>query len=243
MMKSLVGLLLVFGLYTGTYAQKATKDTLTASGNIQLTNNGVSPVPAFALNEPAVIGNYTLRKGRFYHQAILSFAWNAKPWNTLYRFGYDVVSTDKWKLSLASYLSFYFARRATPLNDEEFQLQRYHDLEIYLTHLFSEKSSLTTTLWYEHSLDKVGIDNAQLFMTSYNLTDQVIFKNLHASLGASLFYVHNAWNFQGLFVSQVVNFQIYDWKFKVFIQATEPIPVKNMQGHFLWNTGLNFLFN
>ena len=36
------------------------------SGNIQLTNNGVAPAPAFALGAPAILSSTVIRKNKFY---------------------------------------------------------------------------------------------------------------------------------------------------------------------------------
>lgn len=239
-MRSLIYIVLMLCAFLQVWGQK--KDTISVTGNIQFTNNGVSPVPAFALNEPAVIGVYTIKKGKFYHQAILSFEWNAKPWNTLYRFGYDVLENEKWKFSAASYLSIYYARRDIPYQKEEIQIQRYHDFELYVTRKFGPKSALTTTIWYEHAIDQVGIPNAQLIMSTYSLSEMNLGSKLQASFSTSAFYVQNAWGFKGMFVSENLKVHPNDWKFNLFLQATEPIPLPGLQGKFLWNTGVNFPF-
>lgn len=87
------------------------------------------------------------------------------------------------------------------LNNEEFQLQRYQDFEVYVTYKINSKSSVTTTIWHEHSLDLVGIANAQIVMSSYRLDNLTVSSKSKMNVSASILYVQNASDFAGLFTS------------------------------------------
>jgi hypothetical protein len=78
------------------------------SGNIQLTNNGVAPVPIFALGKPAVLTSATIRKGNFYFNPEFNLGIDAKPWTMFYRVGYYLVDNKKWTIGFSSQYELVF---------------------------------------------------------------------------------------------------------------------------------------
>jgi len=90
--KLFVPVLLIGCLYQSVLAQeKTTAKPVTLTGNLQITNNGIAPVPIFALGRPAAIGTFVVKKGNFYFNPELYFGLDTKPWTINSRFGYNFI--------------------------------------------------------------------------------------------------------------------------------------------------------
>ena len=68
----------------------STKAPFTVSGSILVANNGIDPVPAFALGEPALMSSIFIKKGNFLFNPQFNYSLKGKPWSVnnwlLYRF-------------------------------------------------------------------------------------------------------------------------------------------------------------
>ena len=78
---SLKLLFLVLHTWMASIPLDSLKTPLTIHGNIQLTNNAISPVPSFSLGKPALLTTLYLQKGRFSFSPEFNFDLQAKPWS------------------------------------------------------------------------------------------------------------------------------------------------------------------
>ena len=54
------------------------------SGQVTVTNNGISLIPSFSLGEPAALFNLSMGRGRFSFDPELRFALEGKPWSFIF---------------------------------------------------------------------------------------------------------------------------------------------------------------
>jgi len=108
------------------------KIPLSIRGNIQLTNNAISPVPSFSLGKPALLTTLYLQKGRFAFNPEFNFDLEAKPWSVNTWIRYQIVQQKKWDFTLGNNFSLFFKKNNPALTKEEFQLQRYQAFEFNL---------------------------------------------------------------------------------------------------------------
>lgn len=196
-----IGYVLWMFLCFGALAQS--NSPLKVSGNVQFTNNGVSPIPAFSLDRPAVLGSYKIEKGRFFYQQLLNYGLDTKPWDNVSRFGYRLFDNDKWNVTAASFFAIYTAARDVMYNNEEFQIQRYQDYELYITRKLNPTSDLTLMYWNEHALDKVGVQHSDIAMATYSNIQLPVFSNsMVMTLAVSLLYISNTSDYKGLLSTQ-----------------------------------------
>lgn len=76
----LLALLLSLQLFAQTKPD-STKAPFTVSGSILVSNNGIDPVPAFALGEPAVMSSIFIKKGNFLFNPQFNYSLKGKPWS------------------------------------------------------------------------------------------------------------------------------------------------------------------
>lgn len=215
---------------------------ISVSGNIQLTNNGTSPVPIFALGKPAVIGSYIVRKGRFFFNGELFFGLDAKPWTINTRVGYYFVDNDKASINLTTNLSLFFLKRNPVLNNnEEFQLQRYWTNELNGEIRISRYRKIQFQYWHTISLDNLGVAREEFPNVAFLMENLSVLKKNIFTIRPILFYLYDEKMIEGVFIGQTLTYQRLKWWFNLFVQTTVPIHVVP-SGSFLWNGGINVPF-
>jgi len=83
MIKLLAPLAFLF-IFSPTWSQENADSTrskkLKAEARVSINSNGIAYVPAFSLDKPAVIGTFSLIKGRFSYDPMLAYGLDLKPW-------------------------------------------------------------------------------------------------------------------------------------------------------------------
>ena len=85
----------------------STKKVWQFHGNIQVNNNGISPVPAFSLGKPALMTSLFLTKGRFTYSPEFNYGSDGKPWVVNQWFRYQWTQ-GKWAYRTGLNFSLFF---------------------------------------------------------------------------------------------------------------------------------------
>ena len=144
----ILGLLLCIS-FQYTYAQ--------SYGNIQLTNNGVAPVPIFALGKPAILGSAILRKGKFYFNPEFNLGVDFKPWTIFSRVGYYLVEQKKLTIGIAANTNWFFQQNKPIVNDLEYQVQQYYSFEFNGEYRPKDNQRFIFAYWRSDRLSKAGV--------------------------------------------------------------------------------------
>jgi hypothetical protein len=238
--------LALFGFIPMTlHAQDSTKPKkhfVKAYGNIQFTNNGVAPVPIFALGRPAVIANTYIRKGRLYFNNDLMFGLDAKPWTINNRLGYYIVDNEKLSIHLATDLSLFFLQRDPNVNNhEEYQLQRYWGNEVNGEYRFTPNRKLQFSFWHTIAMDDIGIKREEFFTVSYSIENIRLGKNFLYGFRPTALYIYDYQSVEGVYAGQTSTLQYKKWGINAFLQTMWPVHVVP-KVPFIWNAGVNIPF-
>ncbi len=212
-----------------------------SSGNIQFTNNGVSPVPIFSLGKPAILGSAVIRKGKFYFNPEFNLGIDAKPWTIFSRVGYYLLEKKKLTIGITVNTNWYFQENKPIINNQEYQVQQYYSFEFNGEYRPRENQRFIFSYWRSDRLSKAGV----LFEDFVNLAycfDKIKFgdKNI-INTKPSFFYLEDYGWLKGFFTAQTTTYQRENWKGNIFL--TTSWPVSNMLGTgFIWNTGINIPF-
>jgi hypothetical protein len=97
-----LGILFLSLCSTYLFAQKVdsvkVKEPLKASGNLNISNNGLSLFPNFSLGRPAAIVNMSVGARGFSFEPELRWGLDGKPWSYIYWLRYRTKSTNKFTL-------------------------------------------------------------------------------------------------------------------------------------------------
>ena len=211
------------------------------TGNIQLTNNGVAPVPIFSLGRPAVMTSAVIRKGKFYFNPEFNLGIDAKPWTIFSRVGYYLIENKKLTIVLAANLNWFFMQRKPMINNEEFQLQRYQTIELNGEYIPKKNQRLLFSYWRSDRLDKVGVLYEYFVNLAYSFDNIKLGETNLVNFKPSFFYLKDYSWVSGFFAAQTTSFQKQNWKCNLFL--TTSFPITKMEGtDFVWNTGVNIPF-
>ncbi len=210
-------------------------------GNLQLTNNGISPVPYFTLGEPALLTNLYLTKGRLSFSPEFNFDLNAKPWSFNTWLRYNLIRTKRYNFYLGSNFSIIFKRLDSKLFKEDLQAQRYQMLDIMMTYKIDQKKLLSFYYWKTSTLDHLGITSSHFVMLALQIDNILKSENTVISFRPSVFVINNTLPFSGLFMSQITKISIKKFPLSFSLQTVETLQ-SSEQAKFNWNAGVNVPF-
>jgi len=210
-------------------------------GNIQLTNDAVSPAPVFSLGAPAILSSTTFRKGKFYFNPEFNLGLDLKPWTIISRVGYYIVETKKSTINLAANVNWYFAKNKPIVNNQEFQVQQYYAVELNGDYRPTENQHIYYFYWRSGKMTTNGVLFENLVNLSYEFSKIKFRKNDVLMWKPSVFYLEDKGWLAGFFASQTTTYKKESWKCNVFLTTCWPI-TQMPNTKFIWNTGINFPF-
>lgn len=219
------------------------KSPIQLSGNVQLTNNGISPVPAFALGKPALMTGFSIRKGNFSFSPALNYGIDGKPWvsNSWLRVQFP---RKKFTFRTGINWSLFFKRTNITENLQTFEVQRvnkYLEFEAATTYKISENSSIQALCWYTKGIDIDAVKYGYFYSLSANISKIRLSNSVKLALKPNLFYIDNSIPFKGLFASGIAVWSYKNLPVSISMQAVKPLIV-TPKSDFNWNIGLNFDF-
>ena len=210
-------------------------------GNLQLTNNGISPVPYFTLGEPALLTNLYLTKGRLSFSPEFNFDLKAKPWSFNTWLRYNLIRTKRYNFYLGSNFSIIFKRLDPKIFKEDLQAQRYQMLDIMMTYKIDQKKMLSFYYWKTSTLDHLGITSSHFVMLALQIDNLLKSENTVISFRPSVFVINNTLPFSGLFMSQITKISTKKFPLSFSLQTVETLQ-SSEQAKFNWNVGVNVPF-
>ena len=219
----------------------STKSPIVIHGNLQLTNNGISPVPSFSLGKPALLTTLIVSKGRFSFNPEFNFDLEAKPWSVNTWVKYKLIQRGRFDFILGNNFSLFFKRNLPNPRNEEFQLQRYQAFEFNAGFQLTSKRSLRLMYWKSQSLDGLGIKNGLFVMLVAQINDAYTGKLGRISFRPSAFVIDNTAPFTAYFISQITTFYPAKFPLNLSFQTVHPL-YSSPNSPFNWNLGLNLPF-
>lgn len=210
-------------------------------GNLQLTNNGISPVPYFTLGEPALLTNLYLTKGRLTFSPEFNFDLKAKPWSFNTWLRYNLIRSKRYNFYLGSNFSIIFKRLDPKLFKEDLQAQRYQMLDIMMTYKIDQKKMLSFYYWKTSTLDNLGITSSHFVMLALQIDNILKRDNTVISFRPAVFVINNTLPFSGLFMSQIIKFSTKKFPLIFSLQTVETLE-SSEPAKFNWNVGVNVPF-
>ena len=154
------------------------------SGSVGVTNNGISIVPSFSFDKPAVQFNLSMGKNRLSFEPDIRFSLKGKPWSMLFWGRYKLVTGNKFKMNVGTHLGLNFRTSVLPINGDTSEVtitRRYLAFELAPNYFLSKNISVGMYYLYSHGLDAGTIGNTHFitFNTNFSnikLTDQFFMK-------------------------------------------------------------------
>lgn len=223
----------------------STKTISNFSGKIFATHNGISLVPSFSLDKPAVLFNLSVGGEGLTFEPDIWFALEGKPWSFLFWWRYKAIQDKKFSLRIGAHPALNFRTIPAVSNSqskEVIETRRFLAGEIAPNYAISENVSVGIYYLYSRGLDDSAKNTHFLVLTSafpnINLSNEIrlsVFPNVYylASDALDGFYVSSTFRLAKrdfpLSVESIVNQKI----------KTEILPERS----FVWNVSLVYSFN
>ena len=146
-------LFLLFHISLVAFAQNTDSTKTLVSGAVSITNNGVSLVPAFSLEDPAAIFDVAIKRKKFSFEPQLAFALkDAKPWYFVFWLRYKAIETSKFNMGVGFHPGFLFGTTnflVNGVNEEHITTSRFFVGE--LTPNYKITHNISVGIYYQHS--------------------------------------------------------------------------------------------
>ena len=219
--------------------EDSTKSKLKAGATVSLNSNGISSIPAFSLDKPAVMASVTLAKNRFSYDPTLAYGLDFKGWFIDSWLHYRLIDRPHFEFRPGFNFSTFFSDFKAE-NETIRQAVRYFTIELTAIYKFSTNTSLTLGYWNDRGQDK-GTLIGHFFNLVGERSDIRIGKNILFDIAFQIFYIDYEGKNDGLFLSPKISGSLRNTPFSVFFQPIQALEsnIKPYPG-FRWNLGVAY---
>ena len=227
-----------------------TKDSLIVkssfSGLLGATTNGLSIIPTFSLNAPALNFLLSVKKNKFSFDPDIRLTFDGKKGGMVFWFRYRPVQGKKFNLQLGAHPAYNFALRDITEGTKKStitQARRFVAAEIFPSFRVSNKLGLGLYYLNGFGMQLDGPQDTRFIAVNANISGIRIFKD-HTLQYTPQFYFLNIDRESGTYYTHTIG--IASPKHPILIQSTINKEIKtNIKGsrNFTWNLSLFYSFN
>jgi hypothetical protein len=216
------------------------------SGTLSLTTNGISPIPAFSLEKPAITGFLSLRKKRFSYDPEMAFSIKGIPWFFNNCFRYRLIEKPRFQFRTAliwgignSYPQIVENGRTNSITKAE----RFFWLELMPRYKISEKIALSSITYSGYNFEPGSVKRINYISLIGNFTKIRLKQNLYYSFFPQLFYLNLDGSTDGFFASGVLGIGHNKVPLFLSMQMNETLTTTiSPNPGFKWNISLAYSF-
>lgn len=223
-----------------------TAPSRTFRGTVQLTNNGISLVPSFSLNRPALLALMAVGGKRFTFEPDLRIGLDGKPWSALFWFRYRAVRRSRFSLRVGAHPALNF--RTLDYGDdvdtgprEVIEARRFLAAELVPSWRLGEPWSVGGYYLYGR-----GFDNSQrvshFAVANVGLARVPLGERLDLSVYPNAYYLVLD-ELDGWYASATVRVGLREKPWSVSAVANQTIDTEILpEQRFVWNVALEWSF-
>jgi len=213
------------------------------SGSITATNNGISLIPTFSLNDPAILFNLSKGKGKLSFEPDMRFSLEGKPWSFLFWWRYRMRS-DKFLLTLGAHPALNFRTQVSPTDGSKMIVtRRFLAGEFAPNYFVSKNTSVGIYYLYSRCFDRGASKNTHFVTVNSNFRNIKLGSQFIAQVIPQFYYLRQD-GVDGVYFTST--FALAKKNFPLSAQSiinkeieSEIIGSRN----FVWNVSLIYSFN
>lgn len=242
----LIFILLDFSHFAFSQKTDSTKVVSQFGGAVTVTNNGISLIPTFSLDKPAVLFDLTAGRGKLSFEPQFRFSLEGKPWSFFFWWRYKLVNTSKLFVRVGVHESLSYSTLTVLTNGESKETiitQRYLAGELAPNYFLTNNISLGMYYLYSYGIDNVNVRNTHFAMLNMNFSNIKLSDKFFLSYIPQIYYLrinkNDGFNVTSTMTLARRNFPVF---FSVFGNKTIQ---SHVPGHkdFVWNASLIYSFN
>jgi hypothetical protein len=216
------------------------------SGNISVTNNGLSLIPAFSLNRPAAIFELSLGGERLSFDPEMRFALDGQPWSFIFWWRYKIVNSDKFRLHIGAHPAFIFENKLVDNGNgvmiESMEAKRFFAGEISPSFSFNENNKITFLYLQGRNLGKIPFALNQFVALGTSHTNVSLSERFFLNAKPQLFYLKMNEK-DGYFASGSFVIGKKDFPLSLGTIISKKIISEIEVDNWIWNLSLIYSFN
>ena len=211
------------------------------SGSFGVTNNGISFVPSFSLEQPAAIFNLALERGRFSFEPEFTFSLEeGRAWYQVYWLRYKLINEGKFKLRTGGHLGLNFARIQNSNGQEVIQAERYLAGELTPTYDLSANSTIGIQYMIARGYD-IGTRDIQHFISlNASFRNIGLGKELSLEISPQAFFLETFGVGEGTYIASNFRLAKKDFPISFSILMNKAVSTTIPGRDFLWNMTLTY---
>jgi hypothetical protein len=215
-------------------------------GAVTVTNNGISLIPTFSIDKPAVLFDLTAGRGKLSFDPQFRFSLDGKPWTFFFWWRYKLVNTSKFFVRVGVHESLSYSTLSVVTNGESKEAivtQRYLAGEFTPNYFLTKNISVGLYYLYSYGFDNESVRNTHFGMLNMNFSNIKLSDKFFLSYMPQIYYLrinkNDGYNLTSTLTLARKNFPVL---FSVFGNKTIK---SNVPGHkdFVWNASLIYSFN
>lgn len=216
------------------------------SGTVSVTNNGISIVPSFSLDKPAVQFIMSVGKKRFSFDPDIRFSLSGKPWTMLFWGRYKVLTGNKFNMNVGSHLGLNYRTSPQLIHGDSVTTtitRRYLAGEIFPRYSLTKNISVGMYYLYSHGLDAGTIGNTHFITFNTNFSHIKITDQYFLRFNPQFYYLKLDAQ-DGYFFTSTLTVAKNNFPLSVSSTINKKIS-SNITGskNLLWNVSLVYSFN
>jgi len=162
------------------------------SGVITLTSNGISQIPAYSLDKPAISAFFYLKLKRFSYEPDINYGIDGRPWGMGNSFMYLVADKKKLKFKSGLALGLAFSYPEVLQGGEMIKInksERYLIAKFIPSYLISNKTTLSINYWNAHNLEQKSINSINFLSAVLSILNVSVSQRIYCSIFPQIFYL------------------------------------------------------
>jgi len=215
-------------------------------GGVTVTNNGISLIPTFSIDKPAVLFDLTAGRGKLSFEPQFRFSLEGKPWTFFFWWRYKLANTSKLFVRVGVHESLSYSTLPVVINGESKETtitQRYLAGELAPNYFLVKNVSIGMYYLYSYGIDNENVRNTHFAMLNMNFSNIKLSDKFFLSYMPQIYYLKINKN-DGFNVTSTLT--LARKKFPVFFSVFGNKTIQShVPGHkdFVWNASLIYSFN
>lgn len=222
----------------------ATKNPIQFSGAVLVTNNGISVIPTFTLEKPAMIFDFAVRKKRFSFEPQLRFAIeDAKPWSFLFWMRYKAIQSEKFSLGMGIHPAYLFSNTSAIVNGvskDVITVRRFIAGELAPNYSLSKNISIGVYYLYSHGLSNTPRNTNYVALNS-NFSNIKLSDAFYMKVAPQIYYLKLD-EIDGFYTTATFTLAKRDFPFTIASIVNKKIQSNIPSDDFVWNVSLSYFY-
>jgi hypothetical protein len=241
------GLLLLCALSSPmALAQKADRaaSSRTMGGAVTVTNNGISLLPTFSLNKPAVMFDGLVGGPRLSFEPQLRFALEGRPWSFIFWWRYRVLGRGRLSVTVGAHPALVFRTVPASMDADSVATivaHRYLAAEVSPRYAVGKGITVGVYYLYSHGLEDGATRNTHFVTLNGNFANLALSERLSLRVSPQIYYLRMD-ETDGYYATATVSLFRRDFPLSVQSIVNHAIDTNIPADDFVWNVSLIYSF-